>query len=105
MLYQTAAYTSTGTKGSLNLDPSIADFKATVAVNVGTTATYKMQYSLDPTSVADAAALWFDSTNIPAGTTTTKIEGLVSPVSRIRLVIAAISGTVTLQVLQGISVN
>lgn len=105
MLYQTAAYTTTGTKASLNLDPSIADFKATVAANVGTTATYKMQYSLDPMSVADSAALWFDSTNIPAGTTTTKIEGLVSPVSRIRLVIAAVSGTLTLQVLQGISVN
>ena len=105
MPYNTVAYTTTGTKASLNLDPSIADFKATVAVTVGTTATYKMQYSLDPMTVADAAALWFDSATIPAGTTASKVEGLVAPVARVRLIIAAISGTLTLQVSQGLTVN
>lgn len=104
-MYQTVAYTTTGTKASLNLDPSIADFKATVAVTVGTTATYKMQYSLDPMTVADASALWFDSATIPAGTTSSKVEGLVAPVARIRLIVAALSGTLTLQVSQGLSVN
>ena len=104
-LYRTEAYTTTGTKGSINLDPSIASFKVTVAVTVGTTATYKMQYSLDPMTVADASALWFDSLTIPAGTTASKVEAMTSPVARVRLIIAAVSGTLTLQIRQGISVN
>lgn len=100
------AYTTTGTKASVNTDPSIAPFTCTVAVNVGTTGTYKMQYSLDdPSTVTDANAIWYDSTNMPASTTTSVVTSLVSPVSRVRLVIAAISGTITLQVSQGFTIN
>jgi len=104
-LYNTVAYTTTGTKASLNLDPSIADFKVTVATTVGTTATYKMEYSLDPMTVADSDALWFENATIPAGTTTSKVALITTPIARVRLVIAAVSGTLTIQVRQGISVN
>jgi hypothetical protein len=102
---RTESYTTTGTKDSLNLDPSIAPFNATVAVTVGTTGTYKLQYSLDPMTVADSAALWFDSVNIPAGSTASIVTNFMFPVSRVRLVIAAISGTITLQTLQGFTNN
>lgn len=103
--FHTIAYTTTGTKTSLNLDSNIAPFQVTVACTVGTTATYKVQYSLDPMDVADASALWFDSTGIPTGTTSSAVTTFTSPVARIRLVIAAVSGTLTLQTRQGISIN
>lgn len=106
-LYKTATYTTTGTTDSINLDPSIAPFNATVAVTLtaGTTS-YKLQWSLDPMTVTDAAALWFDSTDIPASTTASKVSYLIAPVSRLRLVIASLSGgNLVLQVQQGISIN
>lgn len=99
------AYTTTGTKASVNLDPSIVPFNVLVSVNVGTSGTYKMQYSLSGPNVADADAIWFDSADLPASTTTSGQSALTSPVSRIRLIIAAISGTITLQTLQGFSTN
>jgi hypothetical protein len=104
-LYQTIAYTTTGTKESINLDPSIAPFQATVGVNVGTAGNYSVQYSLDPFTVTDANAIWSDTVNIPSGTTSSAITSIISPVSRIRIVIASITGTITLQVSQGFTVN
>lgn len=104
-LYQTNSYTTTGTKASINLDPSIVPFNATVAVNVGTAGNYKVQYSLDPMDVADASAIWSDTVNIPSGTTASAVTSIISPVSRIRIVIASITGTITLQTSQGISTN
>jgi len=105
LLYRSVAYTTTGTKDSVNLDPSIAPFAVTIGVNVGTTATYGMQFSLDPMDVSDANAIWYDSGDIPTGTTTSATSFILSPVSRVRLVIAAVSGTLTLQTQQGFSVN
>lgn len=104
-LYNEIAYTTTGTKDGVNLDPSISPFNASVAVTVGNTATYKLQFSLSPLTVADSTALWFDSVNIPSGTTASAVTNIMFPVSRIRLVIAAISGTVTLQASQGYTNN
>lgn len=104
-LYQTVAYTTTGTKTSVALDKSIVPFNASIGVTVGTTGTYTLQYSFDPLTTADASALWFDSINLPAGTTTSGVTAIVAPVSKVRLVIAAISGTVTLQATQGFSTN
>ena len=101
-LSHSVAYTTTGTKGSVNMDPSIAPFNASVGVTVGTTATYKLQFSLDDNpDTADSAALWFDSVNIPSGSTTSLVTNLMFPVARIRLVIAAVTGTITMQALQG----
>lgn len=105
-LYKTVLYTTTGTKAGLDLDAMIAPFNATVAVNIGGGATYKMQYSLDPaSSVTDANAVWYDSTNMPAASATSIVTSLVSPVARIRLVIGAVTDTLTLQVQQGMSIN
>lgn len=103
--YRTVAYTTTGTQDSLNVDSAIAPFQLVAACTVGTTATYKLQYSVSPMDVADASALWFDSTGIPASSTTSLVTTFVSPVSRVRLVIAAVTGTLTLQLRQGISIN
>lgn len=105
-LYQTQTYTAAGTQASLNLDPSIAPFNAQVAVTITGTVSYKLQWSLAAPNVSDANANWFDSTDIPASTATSKTSILSAPVSRIRLVIATATGaTLVLEVAQGISTN
>lgn len=104
-LYQTQSYTTTGTKASLNLDPSIASFHGSVGCTLSNSATYKLQYSFDPFDVADADASWFDSNGIPSGTTASAVTTFIGPVSRVRVVIASLSGTLKLQVSQGISSN
>jgi hypothetical protein len=60
---------------------------------------------LDDPDIADTAALWFDSVNIPAGSTASLVTNMMFPVSRVRLIISAISGTITLQTLQGYTTN
>jgi len=106
-LYQTVTYTTTGTKQSLNLDSSIAAFNAQIAVTLTAgTASYKLQYSLTPFTIADASANWFDSADIPTGTTTSAVTVFAAPVERVRLVIAALSGgSLILEASQGISAN
>lgn len=104
--YQRQYYYTTGTKQSLGLDPSISPFTAQIAVTITGTVSYKLQWSLDPGDVADADALWFDSTEIPAATSASKTSILTAPVSRIRLVIDTATGaTLALQVQQGMSIN
>lgn len=107
-LYQTVNYTTTGTKTSLNLDPSLAPFNVSIAVTLVTgPVSYKMQFSLDPfDSVTDANALWFDSADFPAATAASKTAALTYPVSRIRFIIATLTaGSLTVQTLQGLSIN
>jgi len=105
LLYASQISSTTGTKASLFLDPSIAPFQAAVACTLSNTATYKLQYSLDPQTVDDATALWFDSTGIPASSSASATTTFIGPVSRVRVVIAALSGTLTLQTSQGFSTN
>lgn len=105
-LYATETYTTAGgVKASKNMDPSIAPFNATVAVTLGSTGTYKLQYSLDPMTVADADASWFDSVNIPAGTTASAVTNFMFPVSRVRVDISAVGTTLKLQISQGFTNN
>lgn len=110
MLERSETYSTTGTKGSWNLDPSIAPFNASIAclISDGGTADYKLQYSFDtlndPTATDDDAT-WFDSQDIPAGTAANAMAAFVTPVARVRLVIAALSGTLTMKMLQGFSTN
>lgn len=106
-LYRTVTYSATGNGASINLDPSIAPFQVAVACSIAVSATYKIQYSLDPMDITDANATWFDSTGIPPGTTTASVTTFVGPVSRVRPVIASLgsSGSVTVQTYQGISTN
>ncbi len=104
-LYRTAAYTDTGTEASLNLDPSIAPFNASVVVTLSSTGNYKLQYSLDPDNVADDDSIWTDSVNIPSGTTASAVTNFMFPVSKVRLVIASNGGTITIQICQGFTNN
>lgn len=108
-LSRTETYTTTGTKGSWNCDPSITPFNLSVVVALlgAATASYKIQYSYDalgPTQ-ADSDATWFDSTEIPAATAASAAQQFTAPVAMIRIVIAAITGSVKMTMLQGISVN
>jgi hypothetical protein len=109
--FQQQVYSSAATEPSLNLDTAIAPFNAVVncIVGGGATTSYKMQYTydnFDSPTMTDAAANWIDSTDIPAATATSKSSNLTVPVSRIRIVIATLTGgTLTLQVRQGLSIN
>lgn len=102
--YQTASYTTTGVKDSLALDTSVNPVEATLATTlVAGSVSYKIEYSLDPASISDAAALWFESGDLPAGTTTGGVAAFSSPVSRVRVNIASIStGPLVLQLLQSV---
>lgn len=109
-LTRTETYSTTGTKGSWNLDTSIVPFQASVSVVLsdGGSASYKLQYSYDaldsPTAV-DSDATWFDSTDIPAATAASAASVLSAPVARVRLVIASLTGTLKMTVIQPMSVN
>lgn len=105
-LFQTQTYTTAATTPSINLDPSIVPFNAAVVCTITGTVSYKMQYSITPFTVADASANWVDSGDIAAGTTTSAVSGFITPVSRIRLVIATLTGgSITLEATQGFSTN
>lgn len=104
-LYQTLTYTTTGTKQSLNLDPSIVPFNAAITVALTGTADYKLQYSLTPFTIADASANWLDIPGTAASITTSTSVPLLTPVSRVRMVITAVSGTLVLEINQGFSTN
>lgn len=103
--YSEVTYDSTGEQPSINCDPMIAPFQTAVACTLGTTGTYKVQYSFSPMTVADADAIWFDSVGIPAGTTANAVTTFIGPVARVRANIAALDSTLVMQVSQGISTN
>lgn len=106
---RTETYTTTGTKPSWNVDPSIAPFDLNVACSIlSGTAAYKMQYTLNPLdgpTEADTDATWFDFPDIPAGTAVSAQAGVNTPVARIRVVISAIAGSLKVEALQGLSTN
>lgn len=104
-LSQKVVYDDAATEASVNLDPSIVPFNASVVVTLGSTGDYKLQFSLDDITTADADSIWTDSVNIPSGTTASAVTNFMFPVSKIRLVIAANGSTITLQVLQGFTTN
>ena len=104
--YQTQTYTTAATEPSLFLDSSIAPFNAQVAVTISGTVSYKLQWTLADSNVADSAANWFDSTDIPSGTSASKTSIITAPVARIRLIIATLTGgSIILEVRQGMSIN
>ena|SRR5690348_5816473 len=106
-LYNAQTYSTTGTKASVNLDASIAPFQVSVVCTLTAgTVSYKVQYSLDPETIADSDATWNDSTGIPASTTASAATTFVGPVSRVRVVIGSLSGgSLVVQVRQGFTVN
>lgn len=100
-------YTTIGTKDSIALDPSIAPFNVNVAFALVTgPVSYKLQYSLSDSNISDANAIWFDSTDFPAATAASKVAPITAPVTRVRTVIATLTaGSLTLQILQGWTIN
>lgn len=101
-------YTTTGAKTSWNLDYSIAPFNAAINITLTGTATYALQYTLDPLdspTAVDTDAVWLDSPDIPTGTPTSATTSFLTPVARVRLNIAAISGSLKMEAIQGLSTN
>ena len=109
-LQRSETYTTTGTKGSWNLDTSIAAFNVNIGVilsDAGVTS-YKLQYSydtLDDPLLTDSDATWLDSNDIPAGTTATAETNFSTPIARVRVVIASLTGSLKMTMLQGLSTN
>lgn len=105
-LSRTETYTTTGTKGSWNCDPATTPFSLSVAfaISGGGAANYRLQYSYDaldsPTAV-DTDATWFDSTAIPAGTIVSASQAFAAPIARVRVVIASLTGSLKMTMLQG----
>jgi hypothetical protein len=108
-LQRTETYTTSGIKGSWNCDPSIAPFNVNVAaVLVGGPVSYTLQYSfdvLDDPLLTDSDATWFNSSDLPAGTTASGQANFSTPIARIRVVIASITGSLKVTMLQGMSIN
>ena len=105
---RTETYTTIGTKGSWNADPSIAPFNAAINITVTGSATYALQYTLDPLddpTAVDSDAVWLDSPDIPTGTTGSATTSFLTPVARVRVVIAVISGSLKVEMIQGMSTN
>lgn len=105
---RTETYTTTGTKGSWNADPSIAPFNAAINCTITGTCTYKLQYTLDPLdspTAIDSDAVWIDSNDIPAATATSATASFITPVARVRVIISAISGSLKVEMIQGMSTN
>lgn len=109
-LRRTETYTTIGTKDSWNCDPSITPFNLSLAISFVTgPVAYGIQYSYDTQDdpkLGDAAAVWFDSTVIPAGTAAAAQQQFTTPIARLRIVIATLTaGSLTMTMLQGISTN
>jgi len=108
-LQRTETYTTTGTKQSWNCDPSIAPFNVNIGVVlVGGPAAYSLQYSydvLDDPLLTDADATWLDSNDIPLGTAATAETNFSTPIARVRIVIASLTGSLKMTMLQGMSSN
>ena len=109
-LQRTETYTTTGTKGSWNCDPSITPFNVNVAFALVTgPVSYKLQYSydtLDDPTKTDNDATWFDSTEIPAATAASAAQQFTAPIARVRAVIATLTaGSLQMTMLQGMSTN
>ncbi len=108
MLTHDITYTTTGIKPSLDLDPSVVPFVATVAVTITpASATFSLQYTVSDFSspgMTDANAVWFTSTEIPGATNASAFVALTKPVTRIRLNVETLTtGSARLQTLQGTS--
>lgn len=108
LLNHDITYSTTGNMPSVNFDPAIVPFNANLYCTLSNTGTYKLQYTLDTYDdplMTDASANWIDSNDIPAGTTVSSGAAMPFPVTRARIVIAALSGTLRFQSQQGMSTN
>ena len=107
-LQRTETFTGTGNTPSWNCDPSIAPFNLSVSCAALGAANYKLQYSydtLDDPLATDASATWFDSTEIPGGTTISAAQQFTAPIARVRLAITTNAAGIRMTMLQGMSIN
>jgi|SRR5580698_5490098 hypothetical protein len=109
-LQRTETYSAPATTVSWNCDQSITPFNVNVVclLSNGGTVSYKLQYSydsLDNPVLNDTNATWIDSNDIPAGTSASAETNFSTPIARVRLVIASLTGTLTMKMLQPMSVN
>lgn len=94
-------YTTPGTKVSWNMELTNASIG--VFITLTGTGSYALQYSLDPLdspTATDADATWLDSNELPTGTTASGVVAFNTPVARIRLVIASLTGSLKMEALQ-----
>lgn len=109
-LQRIETYTTTGTKASWNCDPSITPFALSVAIALlgVSTGSFSLEYSydsLDSPTATDSDAEWFVSTVIPLATAADSAQSFNAPIARVRIVIAALTGSLKMTMLQGMSVN
>lgn len=107
---RSVTYSAAATTPSVDFDASIAPFNAAITCTLlgGATASYKLQYTLHNYGVldTDSNANWYDSPDIPSGTTSSSFVSFITPVTRVRLVIASLSGgTLQMETIQGLSTN
>ncbi len=99
-------YSAFGVKPSINLDPMINPFTASVGVIISSgTASYGIQYSVDPLGTSDGSATWFNDATLPPGQTANGVTTYTFPVNRVRISIAQMQAgaSVALNILQGFS--
>jgi hypothetical protein len=105
--------TTTGATSPVGLDWMIAPFDCLVTVIIpsGSTATYSLQYTQDdlngvPPAPAFTAATanWVTDPTMSALSVTSQVS-LNTPYMFIRLNVSALSGTLLLRIVQGLSIN
>ena len=103
--YVSYAASATGVQPSINLDPSISPFTATVVVFLLSTGTFTLQYSVDPIDVSDANSRWFNDALLAPGSTASGTASYAFPITKVRLSIAANGSGIELKTLQGYTTN
>ena len=67
---------------------------------------YSLEFSLSDMDVSDANAIWFTSLDFPVATAASKVAPINAPVSRVRAnIVTLTAGSLTLQTMQGFTVN
>ena len=105
ILYSSAAPGFTlGGQTPIAVDFYQGAFSARVGVYIASgTATYGVEYSMDNANDPTITARWFPDATLPAGTTASGTTTYNAPIQFVRANIAALSGSLEMKVLQGIT--
>lgn len=80
------------------LDLCITPFNVGLGIVITGTATYTVQFTFDP---PDAIVTWFNSSDTAVvAATTNQMSNIAFPVTAVRLNVAAVTGSVTMTVIQ-----
>ena len=96
---------TTGPQVPVSADLYQGAFSARVGVYIpsGSTATYGIEFCLDDINNASITARWFPDATLPAGQTASGVTTYNAPIQFVRVNISALSGTLEMKVLQGIT--